>query len=85
MTTAALVLAMLPAALKLGEGSEWHAPMAVTVIGGLLTSTLLTLVLIPAVYTIVDDVRSTLAQVIARLTMFVREPTRTERAPGVNY
>src|SRR5256885_17067863 len=55
MTTAALVLAMSPIALKLGEGSEWRAPMAVTVIGGLLTSTLLTLVLIPAVYTIMDD------------------------------
>jgi HAE1 family hydrophobic/amphiphilic exporter-1 len=55
MTTSALVLAMSPIALKLGEGSEWRAPMAVTVIGGLLTSTLLTLVLIPAVYTIMDD------------------------------
>ena len=38
MTTSALVLAMSPIALKLGEGSEWRAPMAVTVIGGLLTS-----------------------------------------------
>jgi len=55
MTTSAIVLAMSPIALKLGEGSEWRAPMAVTVIGGLLTSTLLTLVLIPAVYTIMDD------------------------------
>lgn len=55
MTTSAMVLAMLPLALRLGEGSEWRAPMAVTVIGGLLTSTLLTLVLIPAVYTILDD------------------------------
>jgi HAE1 family hydrophobic/amphiphilic exporter-1 len=55
MTTSALVLAMSPIALKLGEGSEWRAPMAVTVIGGLLTSTLLTLVLIPAIYTIMDD------------------------------
>ena len=55
MTTAALVLAMLPVAMKVGEGSEWRAPMAVTVIGGLLTSTLLTLVFIPAVYTLVDD------------------------------
>jgi HAE1 family hydrophobic/amphiphilic exporter-1 len=62
MTTSALVLAMLPIALKLGEGSEWRAPMAVTVIGGLLTSTLLTLVLIPAVYTIMDDFTGSLAR-----------------------
>ena len=55
MTTAALVLAMSPIAMGIGEGSEWRAPMAVTVIGGLLTSSLLTLVLIPAVYTIIDD------------------------------
>jgi hypothetical protein len=61
MTTSALVLAMSPIALKLGEGSEWRAPMAVTVIGGLLTSTLLTLVLIPSVYTIMDDFTGMLA------------------------
>jgi len=62
MTTPALVLAMSPIALKLGEGSEWRAPMAVTVIGGLLTSTLLTLVLIPAVYTIMDDFTGALSR-----------------------
>ena len=58
MTTSALILAMLPLAMRLGEGSEWRAPTAVTVIGGLLTSTLLTLILIPAVYTIMDDMQS---------------------------
>jgi HAE1 family hydrophobic/amphiphilic exporter-1 len=62
MTTSALVLAMSPIAMKLGEGSEWRAPMAVTVIGGLLTSTLLTLVLIPAVYTIMDDFTGALSR-----------------------
>jgi HAE1 family hydrophobic/amphiphilic exporter-1 len=62
MTTSALVLAMSPIALKLGEGGEWRAPMAVTVIGGLLTSTLLTLVLIPAVYTIMDDFQGLVAR-----------------------
>ena len=55
MTTAALILAMMPLAMRLGEGSEWRAPTAVTVIGGLATSTLLTLVMIPAIYTIMDD------------------------------
>ena len=56
MTTAAMVFGMLPTALKLGEGAESRAPMAIAVIGGLITSTLLTLVVIPVVYTIVDDI-----------------------------
>ncbi len=55
MTTAAMVFAMTPLALKLGEGAETRSPMAVVVIGGLLTSTLLTLVVVPAGYTVMDD------------------------------
>lgn len=74
MTTAALVLAMSPIALKLGEGSEWRAPMAVTVIGGLLTSTLLTLVLIPAVYTIMDDFTGVLSRAPRFVRLLVRMP-----------
>ena len=54
MTTSTTVLGLLPMALGLGEGSEIRAPMAITVIGGLLVSTLLTLVLIPVVYTLMD-------------------------------
>src|SRR5712691_6418263 len=74
MTTSALVLAMSPIALKLGEGSEWRAPMAVTVIGGLLTSTLLTLVLIPAVYTIMDDFTGLLDRAPRFVRLLVRMP-----------
>lgn len=55
MTTAAMVFGMLPTALKIGEGAESRAPMAIAVIGGLITSTLLTLIVIPVVYTLVDD------------------------------
>jgi HAE1 family hydrophobic/amphiphilic exporter-1 len=58
MTTAAMVFGMLPTALKIGEGSESRAPMAIAVIGGLITSTLLTLVVIPVVYSIVDDLEN---------------------------
>ncbi len=58
MTTAAMVFGMLPTALKLGEGAETRAPMAIAVIGGLITSTLLTLIVVPVVYTIVDDVEN---------------------------
>ena len=54
MTTSTTVLGLLPMALGLGEGSELRAPMAITVIGGLLVSTVLTLLIIPAVYAVVD-------------------------------
>jgi len=56
MTTAAMIFGMLPLALALGEGAEQRAPMARAVIGGLITSTLLTLVVVPVVYTLLDDV-----------------------------
>ena len=54
MTTSTTVLGLLPMAVGLGEGSELRAPMAITVIGGLLASTALTLLIIPAVYSILD-------------------------------
>ena len=54
MTTATTVLGLLPTALGLGEGSEIRSPMAVTVIGGLIISTALTLIVIPVFYTILD-------------------------------
>ncbi|MGD9682646.1 MAG: efflux RND transporter permease subunit [Candidatus Obscuribacterales bacterium] len=56
MTTVAMVAGMFPIALRMGAGSEARAPMAVAVIGGLITSTLLTLVVVPVVYTLIDDV-----------------------------
>ncbi len=52
MTTVAMVFGMLPVALALGEGGEARAPMAICVIGGLVTSTMLTLVVVPVVYTL---------------------------------
>ena len=54
MTTATTVLGLLPMALGLGDGAEIRTPMAITVIVGLITSTLLTLVVIPTVYAMVD-------------------------------
>ena len=54
MTTSTTVLGLLPMAIGLGEGSELRSPMAITVIGGLLASTALTLLIIPAVYSILD-------------------------------
>jgi len=55
MTTLTTVLAMLPLSLGIGEGSEYQAPMAIVVITGLLFSTLVTLVLIPVMYSFMDD------------------------------
>lgn len=54
MTTAATILGMLPIAVGFGAGSELRAPMAVAIIGGLLSSTLLSLIVIPVAYTLVD-------------------------------
>ena len=56
MTTSAMIFGMLPLALGLGAGGEMRAPMARAVIGGLITSTLLTLIVVPVVYTLLDDV-----------------------------
>ena len=55
MTTASTILGMMPIALGLGAGSELRSPMAVAIIGGLISSTILSLIFIPVVYTILDD------------------------------
>jgi len=57
MTTVAMISGMVPIALGIGAGSEARAPMAICVVGGLITSTLLTLVVVPVVFTIVDDMQ----------------------------
>jgi hydrophobe/amphiphile efflux-1 (HAE1) family protein len=54
MTTAAMIFGMLPLALGLGEGAEQQAPMGRAIIGGVITSTLLTLIVVPVVYTWLD-------------------------------
>ena len=55
MTSSAAILGMIPLALALGKGSETQAPLATAVIGGLTTSTVLTLFVVPVVYTLFDD------------------------------
>ena len=54
MTTITTTLGLLPLAIGFGEGAEIRSPMAITVIGGLIVSTLLTLVVIPVVYSVLD-------------------------------
>ncbi|HVM37417.1 MAG TPA: efflux RND transporter permease subunit, partial [Sphingomicrobium sp.] len=62
MTTVAMVAGMLPIALSLHGDSSWRAPMGVTVIGGLIFSTMLTLLLVPAYFSIAIDVEQWIAR-----------------------
>lgn len=57
MTTASTILGMVPIALGFGAGSELRSPMAVAIAGGLITSTLLSLIVVPVVYTLLDDLK----------------------------
>jgi hydrophobic/amphiphilic exporter-1 (mainly G- bacteria), HAE1 family len=62
MTTIAMVIGMLPVALQIGRASEMRSPMAIVVIGGLILSTLLTLLVIPVMYSYMDDVSGGIQQ-----------------------
>ena len=61
MTTFALIAGMVPVALGVGEGADFRAPLGIAVIGGVITSTILTLLVIPTVYEILSDTRDWLA------------------------
>jgi HAE1 family hydrophobic/amphiphilic exporter-1 len=76
MTTFALVAGMVPVALGAGEGGDFRAPLGITVIGGVITSTLLTLLVIPTVYEILADSRDWLG------ARFFRSRDKTVHAPG---
>jgi len=62
MTAISTIFGMLPVALGDGDGSEWRAPIGVLAIGGLAVSTLLTLLVVPVVYTLVDDAQAAVAR-----------------------
>jgi HAE1 family hydrophobic/amphiphilic exporter-1 len=68
MTSATIVVALLPSAFQLGEGSEIRAPLAATVVGGVIASTLLTLVVVPTMYTILDGMRGRVSRRFVRTT-----------------
>jgi HAE1 family hydrophobic/amphiphilic exporter-1 len=67
MTSVAMAAGMLPTALGLGKGSEFRQPMAITVIGGLITSTVLSLIMVPVVYEMIDDLERWVGPRLARL------------------
>jgi HAE1 family hydrophobic/amphiphilic exporter-1 len=77
MTTFALIAGMIPVALGRGEGAQFRSPLGVAVIGGVITSTLLTLIAIPTFYEIITEWR---AAAVTRLGRLFRS-ARTEPAP----
>jgi multidrug efflux pump subunit AcrB len=74
MTTIAMVGGMLPSALALDSGGEFRSPMAVAVIGGLISSTLLSLVFVPAVFVLMDDIGRGLWRIFGRFVGRADEP-----------
>ncbi len=80
MTTVAMAAGMVPTALALGEGSEFRAPMAIAVIGGLISSTVLSLVLVPVVYELVDDFEMWIKPKLGKLVVARREDRGTDQS-----
>jgi multidrug efflux pump subunit AcrB len=63
MTTLAMAAGMAPSAMGIGAGAEFRAPMAIAVMGGLVASTILSLVVVPSVFTVMDDLSRLIARV----------------------
>jgi multidrug efflux pump subunit AcrB len=80
MTTIAMASGMLPSALALGAGGEFRAPMAIAVIGGLLVSTMLSLVFVPAFFILMDDLSNLFARLFGRFVGPTDEPGDEEPA-----
>jgi non-ribosomal peptide synthetase-like protein len=80
MTTIAMAAGMAPSALAFGAGGEFRSPMAIAVIGGLLVSTLLSLLFVPAIFTLMDDVGLATARVFGG---FVGEADEPRHAPAI--
>jgi len=78
MTTLAMAAGMLPSAFALGDGGEFRAPMAIAVIGGLLVSTLLSLIFVPSFFTVMDDFGWLMQRIFGR---FVGPRDEPETAP----
>jgi hydrophobe/amphiphile efflux-1 (HAE1) family protein len=79
MTTIAMIGGMLPSAIASGAGGEFRAPMAIAVIGGLASSTLLSLVFVPAVFAVMDDIAKAMWRVFGR---FVGPTEETQEQIG---
>jgi hydrophobe/amphiphile efflux-1 (HAE1) family protein len=82
MTTLAMGAGMIPPALGSGDGGEFRAPMAIAVIGGLIVSTVLSLVFVPSFYTVMDDVGRFFGWVFGRFVGPADEPDDAEASPA---
>jgi HAE1 family hydrophobic/amphiphilic exporter-1 len=82
MTTAAMIFGMMPVAMGHGEGGETRAPMGVTVIGGLITSTFLTLVVVPVIYTFMESISRFFSRVFAGMSAEESEPAHQKAEPS---
>ena len=82
MTTVALIAGMIPVSLGLGDGADFQAPLGRAVIGGTITSTLLTLLVIPTVYEILDDWRTAFIKLVRRITGAPETPVVPAHASG---
>ncbi|MGA8292794.1 MAG: efflux RND transporter permease subunit [Rhodoplanes sp.] len=76
MTTLAMAAGMTPAALAVGAGGEFRSPMAISVIGGLIVSTLLTLVFVPAFFLVMDDVGGLFGRIFGRFVSGKKDPDK---------
>lgn len=81
MTTLAMIAGMLPAVLGLGAGASFRGPMAVAVIGGLVASTLLSLVFVPVVFVYMDMLRQWLGRRLSRFTSVTEEDRKAAATP----
>ena len=79
MTTLAMAAGMLPSAFALGDGGEFRAPMAIAVIGGLLVSTVLSLVFVPSFFVAMDDLGNLIGRIFGG---FVGPRDEPEAQPG---
>ena len=84
MTTVAMVAGMLPTAISLSGDNSWRAPMGITVIGGLIFSTLLTLLLVPAYFSIAISIESRIGKLFHRFIGATRIAAGHARSGGVN-
>jgi HAE1 family hydrophobic/amphiphilic exporter-1 len=81
MTTVAMIAGMMPVAIGIGGDTSFRQPMAVAVIGGLITSTALTLVIVPAAFTIIDDIERWLAPRFGRVLTAQPPPVAAATGP----
>jgi hypothetical protein len=81
MTTIAMAAGMMPSALAFGAGGEFRSPMALAVIGGLIFSTILSLVFVPAMFMVMDDLGALCWRFGQKLLVSSGEPEEADHEP----